>query len=444
MLGLSKRTRIWMVAFPLAAGLLRCACAAAPWTLEAALACAWTNSPDARIAQTRVAAARAASRQAEASLWPQLQFEAGYFRSDNPVNVFAYTLQHRAFTSALNFNDAPDADNLNLRGVLAAPLYAGGSLRASRDAARASHAAARFEAAAVRNTLSFEVARAFFVTLKTRQLIAAATAAVRAFEGHVDTAQARLRSGTLLKSDLLDLEVRLAQAREDLVSSRHAHALAQKALATLLGLENTPFEASEQAPALQLPTPSSTPPARPELEAAREYESAAQAGVRRARGGYAPRVEAFGSLQYDRGWRPEGDDASYTAGVLAQWTLWDGHRTDGKVAQARAEHEAAVEQSRKLRLAIEFEIEQATRDLDAAKERLPVAAKAVEQASESVDLIRSRFQQGLSLHTQLMDAEAALIAARVRRTQAETDRRIAVAALRKALGLPQIESPNTR
>jgi outer membrane protein TolC len=49
------------------------------------------------------------------------------------------------------------------------------------------------------------------------------------------------------------------------------------------------------------------------------------------------------------------------------------------------------------------------------------------------------------LATQLIDAETALTAARVRRAEAEADERIAVAALRKALGLPQIESqPNTQ
>jgi outer membrane protein TolC len=40
----------------------------------------------------------------------------------------------------------------------------------------------------------------------------------------------------------------------------------------------------------------------------------------------------------------------------------------------------------------------------------------------------------------LIDAETALVAARVRRAEAEADRQIAVAAVRKALGLPQLES----
>ena len=40
-----------------------------------------------------------------------------------------------------------------------------------------------------------------------------------------------------------------------------------------------------------------------------------------------------------------------------------------------------------------------------------------------------------------IDAETALTSARVRRAEAEADQRIAVAALRKALGLSQLDTP---
>ena len=65
--------------------------------------------------------------------------------------------------------------------------------------------------------------------------------------------------------------------------------------------------------------------------------------------------------------------------------------------------------------------------------------EAVEQAAESARLTRDRFEQGLALSTQLIDSETALVAVRVRRAEAESDQRIAVAALRKALALPQLD-----
>jgi outer membrane protein TolC len=98
------------------------------------------------------------------------------------------------------------------------------------------------------------------------------------------------------------------------------------------------------------------------------------------------------------------------------------------------------EEERELRLAIDFEVEQARLNLEAAAERLTVSRKTVEQAAESAGLTRNRFEQGLALSSQLIDAETGLVAARVRRAEAEYDQRIAVAALRKALALPQLDA----
>ncbi len=209
-------------------------------------------------------------------------------------------------------------------------------------------------------------------------------------------------------------------------------------LRNLLGIEEGEFTVADTAPAVSAPA-SGDYLQRPELAAARERESAAQAQFRGTKSGYQPRVSAFGSLDYDYGWVTRGDGESYTAGVMAQWDLWDGFSTRSKIHEAKAHLESAREELRKLRLALDLEVEQARLDLKAAEERLGVSGKAVEQAEESAGLTRDRFAQGLALSTQLIDCETALVAARVRRAEAEADRRIAIAALRKALALPQLD-----
>ena len=291
----------------------------------------------------------------------------------------------------------------------------------------------------MRNALGFEVSRAFHTVLKTRQFIRAAEAAVNSFETNLAIAKKRLEAGTLLKTDVLDLEVRLAQAREDLVRARNANALAKRALRNLLGIEEGEFEVADTAPTVTAPD-SGDFSRRAELAAARQRERAAEEQVRGAKGGYLPRVSAFGSLDYDYGWKFDNGGGSYTAGALLQWDIWDGKLTRAKVREAKANLESAREEQRKLRLALDLEVEQARLELKAANERLGVTDQAVAQASESARLTRARFEQGLALSTQLMDAETALVAARVRRAEAEADQQIAIAALRKALALPQLDS----
>ena len=415
------------------------ALAVEPWTLEHALQQALSGNPDARLAQQRIVAAQAGLDQANAAFWPRVQLQSSYMASDNPMLVFGSILNQRAYSSSLNFNDVPTVDDLNTRGLVTVPLYAGGKNIAARKAASANTDAARQDNAAVQNELGFEVSRAFYTVLKTRQFIRAAEAGVSSFEASLAVAKKRLDGGTLLKAGMLDIEVRLAQAREELVRARNANALAVRALRNLVGIEKGDFEVADAGPATHAPD-SGDFSGRPELAAARHRERAAQEQVSAAKGSYLPRVNAFGSMDYDYGWKYQVGGGSYTAGALLQWDLWDGKLTRAKVQEARANLESAREEERKLRLALDLEVERARLDLSAANERLSVTEQAVAQAAESESLTRARFEQELALSTDLIDAETALLAARVRRAEAEADRQIATAAVRKALALPQLES----
>lgn len=412
---------------------------AEPWTLERALSHALSHNPDARIARQRVTAAQAGFDQANAAFQPRFQFQSSYTRSDNPMMVFGSILNQRAYSSRLDFNDVPDVDNMNAKGLVTLPVYAGGKNKAGREAARANAEAAREEMEAVRNILAFEVSRGFYTVQKTRNFIKAAEAGVKSLEGNLEVARKRLAAGSLLKTDLLDMEVRLAEIREDLMKAQNANALAHRTLRNLLGIEEGDFAVVDSLLMTGAPPGTDDFSGRAELAAARNRELAAEEQVRAQKAAYLPRVNAFGSLDYDYGWKYEEGGGSYAAGLLLQWDLWDGQQTRARVREAKANLESAREEQRKLRLALDLEVEQARLGLKSANDRLAVTELAVSSAAESADLTRARFDQGAALSTQLMDAETALINARVRHAEAEADRQIAIAALRKALALPQLD-----
>jgi outer membrane protein len=413
------------------------------WTLERALEQALAHNPDTQLARHRITAAQAGLEQANAAFWPRLQFQSSYTRTDNPMMVFGSILNQRAYpyppSASLNFNNVPEADDLNTRGMVTMPLYAGGRHKASREASKANTEAAREDDAAVRNALGFEVARGFHTALKTREFIRAAEADVNSFQTNVTLANKRLEGGTLLKTDVLDLEVRLAQARENLVRARNANALAIRTLRNLLGIQEGELEIVDSAPSAAAPD-SGDFSGRAEIAAARHRERAAVEQARGAKAGWLPRVSAFGSLDFDYGRKFENGGGSYTVGGLLQWDLFDGNLTRAKVREARANVASAREAQRKVWLALDLEVEQARLELNGANERIAVTQQAVSQALESANLTRARFALGTALSTQLIDAETALVNTRVRRAEAEADQRIARAALRKAVGLPLLET----
>jgi len=396
------------------------------------------RNPDIRIAENRLRESEALIQQADSAIWPKISFQSVYSRTDNPVGVFGAALNQRSFGPTLNFNDVPDADNLLLRGALVAPLHTGGEIASARTAARESSAAAAQSARALREQMIFEVTRLFYVIARADGFVEAAEAATRSFRENIDIARKRLDSGKALKTDVLDLEVRLAQAEADVVAARSGAQIARKALGSLLGRENGEVEIVKASDMLDV-AGDVKPALRAELQALARHGSAAKAGVRQARSGRYPKLSAFIHGDHNRGWKFNGYSQSYTAGIMANWNVWDGKLTRGKVAEAEAKAASITEQERRLRLQIDFEVEQARLNTGAATERLQAAIKAVKLAEESASLTRVRFEQGLALSTQLIDVETALTGARVRREQARADRNIAIATLRHALGLPQVE-----
>ncbi len=165
----------------------------------------------------------------------------------------------------------------------------------------------------------------------------------------------------------------------------------------------------------------------------------AEARVRQARASAYPTVDGYAGYSVDNGTVTGGSGDSWQAGIRLRYNFFDGHRTSAAVGRAQAMLDELGEQKRKTDLAISLEVKQADIALQDAEARLQVTAKSVAQAKESARLNRIRFSEGVVLASDLIAVENRLTAARVRRTVAEAAKRIAVAGLRRALGMPQFQ-----
>jgi outer membrane protein TolC len=420
---------------------------AEPWTLDRALEVALKNSPDARIARQRVAGAQALSEQARAAWYPQLSLQGRYLETNSPMLAFGSILNQRAFNFGLDFNHPGRIDDLNATGTVAYNLYSGGRASAGLAAAQGGARAAGQDLSAAQQQLGAEVVTAWLNIGKAREAVAAVAAGVKAYAAAVEVARARFEAGQMLKADFLSLEVQLAQTEENLAAARHGAALAERAFLFALGLDATgeTVELAPDDPALaRLALPGTNDfSRRPELLGLQERVRAAEAMVRAARGGRLPTVNAFANYQYDRGWQLNRAADSWMAGVVVDLSVFDGGQTAGKIHQTVAELNQVKELLRKATLGISLEVAQGRLAHDEAVERLAVTARAVEQAGESAALSRARFEQGALLTADLIGVEGRLIEARMRRAVAVADERIALAELRRALGLTPLVQPPT-
>ena len=359
--------------------------------------------------------------------------------------AFGSILNQRAFNFGLDFNHPGQIDNLSATATLAYNLYSGGRPTAGLAAARAGARAATQDIHAAHNQLGASVVKSYLDIRKARAAVGALESGVKAYTAASTVAHLRFTAGQMLRADLLNIEVQLAQTREQLAVARHGAALAERAFNFVLGAENpaTPVELAEDDPALMaLAAPDLVDfSQRPELLGLQARLQAAEAMTRVARGSRQPTVNAFASYQYDHGWKLDRQGDSWLAGVTFDLNLFDGGQTSAKIRQSSAELAQVKELLRKATLGIGLEVEQSRLALTDARERLAVTNQAVAQAEESAALTRARFSQGLLFTADLISVEGRLIEVRMRHAFAVADERIALADYRRALGQPLLAQP---
>ncbi|EDY82644.1 outer membrane efflux protein [Verrucomicrobiia bacterium DG1235] len=416
---------------------------AQPWTLGRAIEVALENSPDGRVAQARIAGAEAMLDEARSYGLPQVSLKSSYTQTDSPMMAFGSILNQRAFDFGLDFNNPGTIDNLNATATVGINLYSGGQVSAGKRAAEAGVSAAGFDEAATRQQLTAQTVKAYLDIRKAGEAVSAVDAGVKAYEAAVSNARLRFDAGQVLKSDLLSLEVKLAQTKEQLVEVQHFQRLARRAFAFVLGLpaNGAEIELVEEDEALdRIVEPDTLDYSeRPELQALREREVAAEQMRVLASGGRKPRVMGFASYQYDHGWETTEGADSWLAGVSVNLDVFNGGKSESKIRQAEAQLSELREYIRKAELGIGLEVEQARLAVELAKDRVAVAELALAQAEESASLSRSRFKEGALLTAELIGVESRLMEARMRRAVALADKTIVIAQLRKAVGVSPLQ-----
>lgn len=413
------------------------------WTVREAVRYALAHNPDLGAAVERIQAADAEIKLARSSLYPQLGLSAEYNRTNNPMYSFGNILNQGMFTDTIDFNNPGTTDTLQGKATVQYRLYNGGHDQAAIDAAGEHNKVSRHDHEALRNRLEYEVVRTFCTIAQSEDTLRTRQSAVEAISASLHVARARFEQGSLLHEDVLNLEVQLAKAQERRVQAQHGLDLVQRAFLHLLGLSGKTVSIEPTTGLVQNIPAERHFRNRPELAGIAALVNAQEARIRQAKAGSLPTADAFGSYQADKGTElDEGSGNSWVAGVRLQYTLYDGQQTEAAIAKAEAQWRAAKEQQRKLEMDCSLEVEQAALALHQEEERLKVTGSMVTAASESARLARLRFKEGVLLASELIDTENRLTDARLSHDQAIAARKIAIADLRRAIGLHQFDQEN--
>ncbi|MFW5828754.1 MAG: TolC family protein [Planctomycetota bacterium] len=414
-----------------------------PLDLRQAVAHALARNPDMQVAAARLRQAQAQLRLAGAALHPTLQLEVEYLQSEAPSTYLFKTIDQRELPPQVDFNDPGRVENLETGLGLQYSLYNGGRDQLNQRQAAVGVELASVGTAATRNQLIAGV-------MTTWYRIDAAEAMLRTAETSVETVQAQLQEtrtvyeagGEALKSDVLSLRARLAEAEEAVISARNARRLAVAALLELLG------ETGELRPDISLgeDQPLTIPEdpdqlltdalrLRPELRRARLAIEEARLDAELAAAAWRPTVGLNGRVYWDDEDVDYASDATnWMAALSLQWLLYDGGARGHQHEMALTAIEQMRAMDRKQLLAVRADLRRSQLQLEDAQARLQTASTGVDAAAESLELVAARYTAGAATVTRYLEAELMLNKARLRRIRAETDLRQARVDLARASG----------
>ncbi|HZU39066.1 MAG TPA: TolC family protein [Gemmataceae bacterium] len=413
---------------------------AAPLTLTALIQLALSSNPDLRSASERVRIAEAALRRADAEFYPQLLASEDYAVTNIPDRAFSYLLDQGYTFPDPRLLRSGTVEDAHTQLQFQESIYAGGRRLANTQAAEALRQADLFALAAVRNELVYRVTQAYYRLLQARDLVEVRSQAVDQVTQHLRMVEARFRSKTALRSDVLAVQVRLAEVQEALISARHGLELAWAVLENVLGqpapthvlpigVPPVPWESSVAAVEAAAAEATRNRPERLELG---RRQRAAEHDVRAAAAGNYPSVNVFGDYDVYAG-DVHGRD-SFFVGLAVSLKLFDGGRVRSDVQRAQARVRELEARQQRQCLDIELEVRRAHLQLEDARQRLQVATEAIRQAEQSLHDYEVRYNARTATLTQLIDAQIALSNAQVREHNAQADVAIASAALERALG----------
>jgi outer membrane protein len=427
--------------------------AAAPLTLQQAVAIALEKNPVRKAAMADQRAAAADVREKRAAFLPHITFSETATRGNDPVYVFGTKLRQQVFSPtdfALNALNTPTP-----RGNFATRF--GGSwnifdsfasqLKVAR--AQKMRQAAGEQLQRTDQEVVFHVVEAYFGVLLASRQLDVAQQAERTAQSILDHSQARYEAGLVVEADLLSAQVNLASRRQQTIQARNAVALAQAQLNNALGLTtDTPHQPAEALAERALPA---APLAdlertalehRPDLLGLKSQEAAQEKGVAAAKAAFGPRVNVFAGWEADNPtFVAGGGGNNWLGGVELQLDLFQGGAKTARVARETALREriAAVRESAEN--GVRLEVRRAYYDHDAARQQIEVARAAVAQAQESLRINQNRYEAGLATITDLLRVEDATRRAQTDYWEVVYRTQVSYARLELAAGTLTTQSP---
>lgn len=400
------------------------------------------NNPDIKSSKAEIDRKLAEKQKTTASFMPVVDIYTDYTTGDAPSASLFTSIDKRELEAGTDFNNPGNFTNFESGVKAHLLLFNGGRNIIARKAADDFLEAAHAGRQSVVNRITADVMTNWFQVLSAESFIKISEETVDTIQKELEIMTIRFKGGSVLKSDILSLKVRLAEAEEGLIKNNSSFSIAKASLAVLLGLSpdtellintnDSDFSIFNQNTKNRL---NNSMTKQPEIVKATMSLMGTKKNADRAKRFYSPTIQLAGKYYLDdEDMKYSTDRENWTVGVMMNWNLFSGLTNLADKKKAAADLSSARQAKRKTELSVKFDMKKSALLLEEAEARLTVTEKNKDLAEESLMLVKKQYEGGAVNITRYLDAELAYSMAKTRLATAEFDKMVAIVETARASG----------
>jgi outer membrane protein TolC len=376
----------------------------------------WLKASDSnlqiKIANQEFKSAQADYRQSNALFLPNIAVSHTAISTTNPLMAFGSKLNQEILTASdfnpALLNDPAKTKNFATKIEVLQPLINVDGMY-GRQAAKSKMEAFQLQTERTKEYLELEVNKSFMQLQLSYKAVGVLQKANATADANLKLIENYFKQGILQKTDLLSVQVRVNEIKNQLQYAKSNVQNASDYLAFLLNEDNAnkvykPLEELDNTIAITAinTTLSSN---RKDIQAMDKSSEAYAKMLQSSKMNFLPRLNAFGSYElYDD--KLFGTNAKgYLVGAQLSWNVFDGYKSIGKMEKAKADFQKAEVENQQYKAKSQLELNKTNRQLKDAENKVNLAKLALEQSQEAYRIRSNRFTQGLEKTTDLLQTE---------------------------------------
>lgn len=302
---------------------------------------------------------------------------------------------------------------------------------ADKNSAKFLSKSSNFSLNAIKQDIILDTKIAYINYLDKQNALDTYISAYKLFQEQYEDSKNRYNQGLIAKNDLLQVQVNMSSAKQNVVKAKGDVRIAKYNLSNILGGKDLSNEAIEKLDEKKLLIKKYDEKAlenRSEIQALKMNIEAIKEQTKSSRSAYYPKINA--SLSHNKYYEDiNTNEDQNIASLSASWNLFNGGFDKSKTTIYKTRLLKAKAQLVKTNLDIKLQFENANSDLEVAIDNLQTAVLSLELALENYDIVKNRFSEGVSTSTDLSDANFLLTQARQNHNRAYFDKFLALSTL---------------